>query len=121
MGAYSPAPVVTERVKEKVIEGILKPTLKGLTDTVSLTNDQLTRVDSITSSVTTMTTNASALTSLTASTLPAAGPISPATVGAAHTPDPSTVTLVGSLQSELGCPGDWDPSCLRSWPWEPTR
>src|SRR5206468_10927828 len=21
----------------------------------------------------------------------------------------------GSFQSELGCPGDWDPSCLRSW------
>jgi len=24
-------------------------------------------------------------------------------------------TAVGSFQSELGCPGDWDPSCLRSW------
>ena len=47
----------------------VQPTLKGLTDTVSLTNDQLTRVDSITSSVTTMTTNASALTSLTAATI----------------------------------------------------
>ena len=22
---------------------------------------------------------------------------------------------VGSFQSELGCPGDWDPGCLRSW------
>ena len=21
----------------------------------------------------------------------------------------------GSFQSELGCPGDWDPNCLRSW------
>src|SRR5262249_15651844 len=21
----------------------------------------------------------------------------------------------GSFQSELGCPGDWDPGCLRSW------
>jgi len=21
----------------------------------------------------------------------------------------------GSFQSELGCPGDWDPACLRSW------
>ena len=21
----------------------------------------------------------------------------------------------GSFQSELGCPGDWDPTCLRSW------
>ncbi len=47
----------------------VQPTLKGLTDTVSLTNDQLARVDSITSSVTTMTTNASALTSLTAATI----------------------------------------------------
>ncbi len=25
------------------------------------------------------------------------------------------VVAAGSLQSELGCPGDWDPSCLRSW------
>ncbi|MBP1624999.1 MAG: alpha amylase catalytic region, partial [Acidobacteria bacterium] len=28
-----------------------------------------------------------------------------------HTPDPSSVTIVGSLQSELGCAGDWDPGC----------
>ena len=28
-----------------------------------------------------------------------------------HTPTPGTVTLVGSLQSELGCPGDWQPDC----------
>jgi len=35
----------------------------------------------------------------------------PATL-ASHTPVPGTVTLVGSLQSELGCPGDyWDPAC----------
>jgi Ca2+-binding RTX toxin-like protein len=26
------------------------------------------------------------------------------------------VTAAGSFQSELGCPGDWDPGCLRSWP-----
>jgi len=25
------------------------------------------------------------------------------------------VTAPGSYQSELGCSGDWDPSCLRSW------
>jgi glycosidase len=25
----------------------------------------------------------------------------------------------GSFQSELGCPGDWDPSCLRSWLQDP--
>jgi hypothetical protein len=30
---------------------------------------------------------------------------------AGHTPFPSTVTLAGSLQSELGCAGDWQPSC----------
>ncbi|GIF77748.1 pullulanase-type alpha-1,6-glucosidase [Asanoa siamensis] len=28
-----------------------------------------------------------------------------------HTPVPTQVTLVGSLQSELGCPGDWQPEC----------
>jgi pullulanase-type alpha-1,6-glucosidase len=28
-----------------------------------------------------------------------------------HTETPTQVTLVGSLQDELGCPGDWDPSC----------
>jgi hypothetical protein len=28
-----------------------------------------------------------------------------------HTAAPSSVTLVGSLQSELGCPGDWQPPC----------
>ena len=26
------------------------------------------------------------------------------------TPDPTSVTVAGSLQSELGC-GDWDPGC----------
>src|SRR6266850_4803304 len=30
---------------------------------------------------------------------------------ASHTPNPKTVTLAGSLQSELGCAGDWDPAC----------
>jgi pullulanase-type alpha-1,6-glucosidase len=28
-----------------------------------------------------------------------------------HTAVPSSVALVGSLQSELGCPGDWQPEC----------
>ncbi len=32
-------------------------------------------------------------------------------VSASHTAGPATVTLVGSLQSELGCGGDWDPAC----------
>jgi len=30
---------------------------------------------------------------------------------ASHTPAPASVTIAGSLQSELGCAGDWDPSC----------
>ena len=37
--------------------------------------------------------------------------VSPAPVFADHTPDPATVTIAGSLQSELGCAGDWDPAC----------
>ena len=28
-------------------------------------------------------------------------------------------TAPGSFQSELGCPADWDPSCLRSWLQDP--
>jgi len=28
-------------------------------------------------------------------------------------------TAVGSFQSELGCGGDWDPGCLRSWLQDP--
>jgi pullulanase-type alpha-1,6-glucosidase len=31
-----------------------------------------------------------------------------------HTPLPNRVTVAGSLQSELGCPGDWDPGCLQT-------
>jgi glycosidase len=31
--------------------------------------------------------------------------------GASHTPAPTSVTVAGSLQSELGCPGDWQPEC----------
>jgi alpha-amylase len=31
---------------------------------------------------------------------------------AAPQPARDHVTLVGSLQSELGCPGDWDPACF---------
>ena len=36
-----------------------------------------------------------------------AGPIT----GLLAAPLPATVTVAGSLQSELGCPGDWDPTC----------
>ena len=32
---------------------------------------------------------------------------------ASHTPAPTSVTIAGSLQSELGCPGDWDPGLRR--------
>ncbi len=34
--------------------------------------------------------------------------LSPATPALA---DPNSVTIAGSLQSELGCAGDWDPAC----------
>ena len=30
---------------------------------------------------------------------------------ASHTPNPTAVNVAGSLQSELGCPGDWQPDC----------
>jgi glycosidase len=33
------------------------------------------------------------------------------TAGAGHTPNPTAVTVAGSLQSELGCSGDWQPDC----------
>ena len=42
---------------------------------------------------------------LVASLLPTTGAL------ASHTPDPTSVTVAGSLQSEAGCPGDWDPAC----------
>ncbi len=32
-------------------------------------------------------------------------------VRASDTPDPTSVTVVGSLQDELGCPGDWQADC----------
>ena len=35
----------------------------------------------------------------------------PAAVLANHTPTPTSVTIAGSLQSELGCAGDWDAAC----------
>jgi glycosidase len=50
------------------------------------------------------------------SLLPAAAatplsPIAPRSVLASHTPNPTSVTVAGSLQSELGCSGDWQPDC----------
>ncbi len=35
----------------------------------------------------------------------------PAIATADHTTDPTTVTIAGSLQEELGCAGDWQPDC----------
>jgi pullulanase len=32
-------------------------------------------------------------------------------VFASDTPNPASVTIAGSLQSEIGCGGDWDPAC----------
>lgn len=37
-----------------------------------------------------------------------------ATFSVAATPEPTQVTIAGSLQSELGCPGDWQPGCAQS-------
>ena len=37
--------------------------------------------------------------------------VQPVVVTAATTPNPTSVTVAGSLQSEAGCPGDWDPTC----------
>jgi hypothetical protein len=31
-----------------------------------------------------------------------------------NTPDPSSVTVAGTLQTALGCPGDWQPDCAAS-------
>ena len=42
---------------------------------------------------------------LTASTTPSGSP------AVAQTAQPTSVTLAGSFQSELGCPGDWQPEC----------
>ena len=43
--------------------------------------------------------------------LVATGLVLPATTTAANTPDPTSVTIAGSLQAAAGCPGDWDPAC----------
>ena len=33
------------------------------------------------------------------------------TAVADHIPNPTSVTIAGSFQDELGCPGDWHPEC----------
>ena len=54
-----------------------------------------------------------AVLALAAGILPAPGPLAAVApqAASANTPNPTTVTIAGSLQSELGCPGDWDPAC----------
>jgi glycosidase len=44
-----------------------------------------------------------------------AGAGGPMPVLAEHTSNPTSVTLVGSVQSELGCGGDWDPGCSATY------
>jgi glycosidase len=39
----------------------------------------------------------------------------PLGVSADHTASPASVTLVGSLQDELGCPGDWQADCAATY------
>ena len=55
-------------------------------------------------------TPALAVLALVAGILSVVGLAEPA--GADHTPVPTSVTLVGSLQSELGCADDWSPPCV---------
>src|SRR5687768_8477937 len=38
-------------------------------------------------------------------------PMQPNTARADHSPQPTSVTIAGSLQSELGCSGDWQADC----------
>jgi pullulanase-type alpha-1,6-glucosidase len=53
------------------------------------------------------------------------GPVSfyydPATHWVTSTAEGPVVTAPGSFQSELGCPGDWMPECMRSWLQDPDR
>ncbi len=43
--------------------------------------------------------------------LVAAGLVLLPAASASHTANPTSVTIAGSLQSELGCPADWQPEC----------
>ena len=41
-------------------------------------------------------------------------------VAATSAADPLSVTIAGSLQSEVGCPADWEPACASTGPsWSP--
>jgi len=42
-------------------------------------------------------------------------PLSPLPLYAEDTPDPTSVTIAGSLQTELGCSGDWQPECSATY------
>jgi pullulanase-type alpha-1,6-glucosidase len=42
-------------------------------------------------------------------------PIMTPTLAAAETPNPGTVTIAGTMQSELGCSADWMPSCEKTF------
>ncbi|MEN3362452.1 MAG: hypothetical protein V7637_6434, partial [Mycobacteriales bacterium] len=46
--------------------------------------------------------------------LPLAAGIAAAPPGSADETPPTTVTIAGSLQSELGCAGDWQPECAQT-------
>ena len=43
------------------------------------------------------------------------GAVGPMPVLASHTSNPTVVTLVGNLQSELGCSGDWQADCATTY------
>ncbi|GGC90508.1 hypothetical protein GCM10011512_16860 [Tersicoccus solisilvae] len=38
-------------------------------------------------------------------------PVTPTPPGPVPTPEPTNVAVAGSLNSEMGCAGDWDPTC----------
>ncbi len=54
-----------------------------------------------------------ALLALVAGALPGPGPLAALAPdpALANTPEPTSVTIAGDLQSELGCPGDWQADC----------
>ncbi len=44
---------------------------------------------------------------------------SPVTHWVADSVTSTVATVAGSMQDELGCPGDWQPDCLRTWMQDP--
>ena len=48
---------------------------------------------------------------LLASLIPASATLASPAQALTTAPGPASVTIAGSLQSELGCAGDWDPAC----------